>query len=274
MRRAGIPAMRALELDSQPQLRDAPRRLRPVTHGAAQRRQMLLIGEARHRVVGLRIEMRASDAPFGRRGQHRQARLGDEIVDERGDEHRLARARQAGDAEPQRPTAEVVADRARHDAGFESDIVEERHRRPGHCARLYLGAPPRSRKRRARLGSPPLRRPRNSGAAGSAISRRECDGVNGNDQINPLFTIQILNIIRVLFAAPKDLLRKVRNICERTSCGEGIALLNHYCQIVVTFGESIVVAPQQTFALVAGTVSVNGMGPSVSTVWVEFRSRL
>ncbi len=33
---------------------------------------MLLVGEARHRVVGLRLEMGARDAPFGGSAQHRQ----------------------------------------------------------------------------------------------------------------------------------------------------------------------------------------------------------
>ena len=62
---------------------------------------MILVGEARHRVVGLRLEPGAGDASLGRGGEHRQPRAGDQVVDERGEEHRLAGAGEAGDAEPQ-----------------------------------------------------------------------------------------------------------------------------------------------------------------------------
>ena len=40
--------------------------------GAGEARQVVLVGEARHGVVGLRLEARASDASFGGGGQHRQ----------------------------------------------------------------------------------------------------------------------------------------------------------------------------------------------------------
>ena len=49
-----------------------------------------------------------------------------EIVDQRGDEHRLAGARQAGDAEPQPAAGEIVAERARDDARLEGEIGEKR----------------------------------------------------------------------------------------------------------------------------------------------------
>ena len=60
----------------------------------------------------------------------------------------------------------------------------------------------------------------------------------------------------------------------RRSNEADIALLNDYCQIVVTFGGSIVVAPQQTFAILARTVRANGTEPTRFAVGVEFRSRL
>jgi hypothetical protein len=37
-----------------------------------------------------------------------------------------------------------------------------------------------------------------------------------------------------------------------------IALLHDYCQIVVTFGGFIVIAPQQTFAILGRTVVATG----------------
>ena len=60
---------------------------------------MLLVGEARHRVVRLRLEPRPDDAALGGGGQHRQARPRDEVIDEGGQEHRLAGTRQSGHAE-------------------------------------------------------------------------------------------------------------------------------------------------------------------------------
>ena len=60
---------------------------------------MLLIFEARHGIVGLRLEIDAQQAPLGRRVEERQPRTGDEIVHQRGDEHRLAGAREPGHAE-------------------------------------------------------------------------------------------------------------------------------------------------------------------------------
>ena len=85
---------------------------------------MLLVGEARHRVVRLRLEMRARDAPFGGSAQHRQLSPGDQVVDERGDENGLARARQPGDAEPKASAGEKIGERARDHARFEGQIGE------------------------------------------------------------------------------------------------------------------------------------------------------
>ena len=91
-----------VELDGDAQLAQAPRALRPLGRIARQRLEVRLVVEARHRVVGLRLEVGALDAPLGLGHEERQAAAGDEIADERGDEDGLAGARQPGDAEPQR----------------------------------------------------------------------------------------------------------------------------------------------------------------------------
>ena len=92
--------------------------------GSREARQMLLVGESRHRVVRLRLEPRPHDAAFSRGGQNRQARAGDQVVDQRRQEHRLARARQASDAEAQRPAGEIIADRAGDEPRLEHEIAE------------------------------------------------------------------------------------------------------------------------------------------------------
>ena len=86
---------------------------------------MLLVLEARHGVVRLLLQKGAQDASARLRLEHRQAPAMQEIVDERGDEHRLAGPRQAGDAQPdvgaeevRRPVGEIVED--------ESGLVGER----------------------------------------------------------------------------------------------------------------------------------------------------
>ena len=105
---------------------------------------MLLVGETRHGVVRLRFEPRPHDAPLGGGGEHRQARARDQIVDERGQEYRLAGARQAGDAEAQRPAGEIIADRAGDESRLEHEIAETwqgkfRVRKPGS---LFRRRPP------------------------------------------------------------------------------------------------------------------------------------
>ena len=66
------PGRRALEFYGQAQLGNAPGRLRPAPIRAAQGGQVFFIGESRHRVVGLRLEIGARDAPFAGSAQHRQ----------------------------------------------------------------------------------------------------------------------------------------------------------------------------------------------------------
>ena len=87
---------------------------------------MVLIGESRHHVVGLRFETRPRNPPFRRRGEHRKPRAGDQVVDERREKHGLAGARQAGDAETKAAAGEIVADRAGDESRLEHKIGENR----------------------------------------------------------------------------------------------------------------------------------------------------
>ena len=57
-----------------------------------QRRDVILVLESRHRIVGLFLQERAGDAAGLLRLEQRQAPAMDQIVDQRGDEHRLASA--------------------------------------------------------------------------------------------------------------------------------------------------------------------------------------
>ena len=119
-----------------------------------QRAQMFFVFEARHAVVGLRRQPRAGDAPAGMRLEHRKAPAAQKPVHQRRDEHRLARARQPGDAEPdgrieqmlavfdQRTRARASPDR-RYGRRVRSlwaqrsqrvHAPESRHRRPQHNA--------------------------------------------------------------------------------------------------------------------------------------------
>ena len=85
---------------------------------------MLLVGEARHGVIRLRLEPHANDTALGGGRQHRQARRGEEIVDERGQEHRLAGARQPGHADAQRAAAKIIPDRSGDEPRLEQKIAE------------------------------------------------------------------------------------------------------------------------------------------------------
>jgi hypothetical protein len=91
---------------------------------------MLLVGEARHRVVRLRLEPRPGDASLGGSSEHGQPRARDQVVDERGQEHSLAGARQAGDPEAQAAAGKVIAERAGDEPGLEHEIGENRQIRP------------------------------------------------------------------------------------------------------------------------------------------------
>ena len=107
-RQRAVRAVLPLIVDHQPQFADIDRRIRPaplLDQGA----DMVLVVEARHRVVGLRLEPGAGDPSGGERLEHRKAAAAGEAMDQRGDEDGLAGARQSGDAEPHRRIEKIVA---------------------------------------------------------------------------------------------------------------------------------------------------------------------
>ena len=121
---AAVGAIVALIVDDEPELADVDGRVRPAPL-LDQRAQMVLIVEARHRVVRLRRELRPRDPARGKRLEHRKAAAAGQPVDQRRDEHGLAGARQAGDAEPHRRVEEVLAiveQRPRRQARFLDDV--------------------------------------------------------------------------------------------------------------------------------------------------------
>jgi hypothetical protein len=75
--------------------------------------QVLLVGEARDCIVGLRLEVGAGDAALGHGSEKGQPPAGDQAAHEGGDEHGLARTREAGDAEPHGGRHQIGEDRAR-----------------------------------------------------------------------------------------------------------------------------------------------------------------
>ncbi|MPL67378.1 hypothetical protein SDC9_13069 [bioreactor metagenome] len=74
---------------AQPQLGDGARALGPVRRGTGQRGKVALVIEARHGVVGLRLQEGRADIRTP--GQRRHPAAVKQVRDERGDEHRLAR---------------------------------------------------------------------------------------------------------------------------------------------------------------------------------------
>ncbi len=135
--RAQAPLL--LEFKPKPHLGDAPRRLRPMPRlrppaGSRQRVDMVLIGEARHVVVGLRLERAADQPAFGVNAKHRQhvlapaqgraRRLG-QMLDQRGDEDRLAGAREPGHAKAHMRAGGIIDKAPRNGAGFIEKIRDE-----------------------------------------------------------------------------------------------------------------------------------------------------
>ena len=121
-----VRAILPLVVDHQPQLADVGCRVRPVPF-LDQGADVVLIGEAWHRIVRLRLQPGAGDPPRGVGLEHRKPAAAGEAMDQRGDEHRLAGARQAGDAEPDRRIEQVVAivpQRPRRQARFLDDICK------------------------------------------------------------------------------------------------------------------------------------------------------
>ena len=107
-REAAIRAVLPLVVDDEPQLADIGGRVRPAPF-LDQRADVVLVVEARHRIVGLRLEPRVGDPPGGIGLEHRKAAAAGQAVDQRGDEHGLAGARQPGDAEPDGRIEQAVA---------------------------------------------------------------------------------------------------------------------------------------------------------------------
>ena len=123
---------------------------RPLRRVLGELGQVLLVGEARHAVVGLRLEVGARDAPLGHGGEERQPPAGDEVAHQRGDEDGLARARQPGDAQPHGRRHQIEEDRAGASEGVRRRVgeVREPHRGLPFCAlrRAKKGAAARSKR--------------------------------------------------------------------------------------------------------------------------------
>jgi len=67
---------------------------------AGQRRKVSLVIEARHGVVGLRLQENRRNPALGLGAQLRHPAPVQEVGDQPGDEHGLARARKTGDPQP------------------------------------------------------------------------------------------------------------------------------------------------------------------------------
>ncbi len=92
--------------DGEAELADPASRFRPqaaVDHVG----DMVLIGEARHIVVRLRLQDGPRNAPGGICPKQRQSAAMDEIVHQSGNENGLAGPGETGDAQPDIGTAEI-----------------------------------------------------------------------------------------------------------------------------------------------------------------------
>ena len=90
---------------------------------------MGLVVEPRHGIVGLRRKSGLRDAAGIERLEYRKTAAPGQPMDQRGDEHGLAGARQAGDAEPHRRVEKalaIVQQRPRRQPRFLDDIGETR----------------------------------------------------------------------------------------------------------------------------------------------------
>ena len=86
--------------------------LGPVRVGGGQGGEVVLVGEARDGVVGLRLQVGGLDAALGGGAELRHAAAVEQVGDQRGDEHGLAGAAEAGDAEPDRVLEQRAAELA------------------------------------------------------------------------------------------------------------------------------------------------------------------
>ena len=107
---------------------------------------MRLVVEARHLVVRLRLEMAGEDAPLRIGREEGQPPARDEVPDERGDEDGLARAGEAGDAEPQRRREEIGDEGTGTRPGVSrrfGEVEEAINGRPhGHSLTRHTEVPP------------------------------------------------------------------------------------------------------------------------------------
>ena len=87
--RRAVGAVLPLIVDHQPQFADVDGGVRPAAL-LDQGVDVVLIVEARYRVVRLRLEPGAGDPPAGERLEHRKAAAAGQAVDQRGDEDGLA----------------------------------------------------------------------------------------------------------------------------------------------------------------------------------------
>ncbi len=110
-----------------------------IAAGARQSRDMLLIGKARHRIVGLRLDRAAHQPPLGMDAENRQRIFaplrGDaggerEMLDERSDENRLSRPRKAGDPKPQCPPRQGFREILDREPRIEEKVGERGHGKP------------------------------------------------------------------------------------------------------------------------------------------------
>ena len=93
---------------------------------------MGLVIETRHRIVGLRLQLRTGDASARERFEHRQASAIEQRMDQRGDEHGLARAGEAGDAEPH-GGMDHMAGKIGERASGQPRLLGDRRERCGEC---------------------------------------------------------------------------------------------------------------------------------------------
>ena len=119
-----VGAIVPLVVDDEAQFTDVGGRARPAPL-LDQRADMVLVGEARHRVVRLRLQPGARDTAGGIWLEYRKPSAAGQAVDQCRDEHGLARARQACDAEPHCRIEEAVAvvqQRPRRQARFLDNV--------------------------------------------------------------------------------------------------------------------------------------------------------
>ena len=106
--------------------------------GAGQSGNVILIGEAGHGIVGLRLEHAAHEPALGVNPEYRQrifppphgwARCLGQMLDKRGDEDRLTRPRQSGDPEANMRARRQLDEGLRCGAGFEQEVGDKRQSR-------------------------------------------------------------------------------------------------------------------------------------------------